>query len=66
MKAHPLKIWLLERGITQRKFSKEIGLSQASLSSILMWHKTPSLKTVYKIIKATNNDLNIESFIKAA
>jgi transcriptional regulator with XRE-family HTH domain len=66
MKVHPLKIWLIEKGITQRKFSEEVGITQAALSSILMWRTEPTLQTAYKIIRATNNELEIESFLKTA
>ncbi len=66
MEIHPLKMWLLNHGLSQREFSQRSGVHEVKLSEFLKWKKTPSLETAIKIVKATNNELKIESLVRSA
>lgn len=57
-----LKLILVERGIKQREFAKQVGISETSLSLICRNKTLPSLELAYNISRALN--LNVEDIWK--
>ena len=52
-----LKEYLIKNKIKQIKFAKQIGISKGMISLIVNGLANPSLKTIIKIQKATNNEV---------
>lgn len=53
-----LKIILIEKGISQRTFSKQVGISETALSLLVRGKSLPTLEVAYRISDALG--LNIE------
>ncbi|QWH60215.1 XRE family transcriptional regulator [Bacillus mycoides] len=49
-----LRVIFAEKEIRQKEFSKRIGISQSTLSSLVNNTKLPTFPTAYKIAKALN------------
>ena len=53
-----LKTAIIEKGITQRKFAKEMKLSNNYISIVVTNKRTPSLKLLIRFAKFLNKDMN--------
>lgn len=61
---HHLKLWMMEKKISQRAFSRQTGISCVSISNITSWKTEPKLRTIQKIRQATNFALDVKDFVK--
>lgn len=62
-----LSTYLADNDIKKRDFAKQIGVSAQSISyycSTGSSKRNPQLKTIMKIIEATNNQVRAEDFFK--
>lgn len=59
-----LNEWLIKNNIKMTHFAKMINYGKGNLSRILRGEFTPSLKTLIKIQKVTNNEVQPIDFYK--
>jgi transcriptional regulator with XRE-family HTH domain len=59
-----LKIYLESRGISQKEFSKMLGISQSSLSYYLNKKREPSLRIAKKIVSLTKGKVTIDDLLR--
>ena len=59
---HDLDKWIKEKGVTKKNISKDLKISEASLSRYLSGERIPKPEIMKKIIKYTNGDINTEAF----
>lgn len=60
---HPLKLWLIKNRLSQRKFSKKIGVHEVNLSRIINGGN-PDLVTLSKIYEGTDFELDMNAVVR--
>lgn len=58
-----LNDYLKKYKISQPEFAKNINYSRGNLNRVLRGQFVPSMKTLLKIKKATNNEVSFEDFV---
>jgi len=59
-----LKEYLVNHGIKQNHFAKELGLSESFISEILKGKRAVPKKYWIKIVKYTMNEIKLEDFLE--
>lgn len=63
MALHPLRFWMLERGVTQAEVAEAAGIHQAYLSQILLGARTPSRALARRLAKQTGKAVSIDKIL---
>jgi transcriptional regulator with XRE-family HTH domain len=61
---HPLRIYLKEKNISQRKFAADLGISTGALSNYLARRCSISLETALRIVKLTEGEVSLHSLVR--
>lgn len=61
-----LRTYLAEKGVTQRAFATDLGISQSHLNDIMTRRRTPSLMLALEIARVTDGAVPPESWAEEA
>jgi len=63
MSNHPLKSWIVNNGVTQADLARELRCSEAHISDVLNYKKTPSLDLAGRMSRLTQGEVPVVAFL---